>query len=92
MEDRKQAQTPSCAVVIALALAFAALTRLSSLAVERWGAIAFVLILAALMAASFGLVSAGWARRKGEGTSMLLVLMIAITASEMAQALGMSLC
>jgi hypothetical protein len=69
----------------------ATLTVLSSLAVERWGAIAFVLILAAMVAALIGLVATGWLRRKGERTWMLLVLAVAITTSEMVQALGMSL-
>ena len=88
MADRARTQTLSCAVVVALALGFTVLSRLASLAVERWGAIAFVLILVAMVAAAFGLVATGWVRRKGEGMWMVLVLMSAITVSNLAWTLG----
>ena len=63
-----RAQTPNCGEVLPIALVITGLTISSSLAVERWGMIAFMLILAAMVATVFGLVATGWMRRNGEGT------------------------
>jgi ABC-type multidrug transport system permease subunit len=68
----------------------ATLTVLSSLAVERWGMIAFVLILVAMVVASFGLATTEWLRRRAENTWLLLAILFAFVTSSMLQALGVS--
>jgi hypothetical protein len=88
MGDRKRMQTPSCGVVVVLALGLTVLSRLGSLAVERGGVIAFLPILGAMIAAAFGLVVTGWMRRKGEGMWMPLVSVSAVATGKMVQALG----
>jgi hypothetical protein len=50
--------------------------------------LAFVLILAAMVAAVFGLAAMGWMRRKGEGMWMPLVSVSAVATGKMVQALG----
>ena len=88
MDDRTRIQTPSCGGVLAIGFAFGGLRILAPLAVERWGVIAFVLILVAMVAASFGLATTEWVRRKVQDMWLLLMVLFALITSEMAQALG----
>ena len=91
MDDRNRQPLSSCGEVIAYGLLAGTSMVLSSLAVERWGVIAFALILVVMVVAAFGLVAMGWVRRGREGRWLLLVLLFAITTSEMVQALSMPL-
>ena len=91
MDDRNRPQASSRGVVYAFGLVGSALAVLSSVAVEQWGAIAFVLILAAMVVVASGLVATGWMRRMRESMWMLPVLWSAITVSLMARVLGVPL-
>ena len=64
MDYRTRMQTLSWGELLAIAFAFGGLRILAPRAVERWGVIAFVLILVAMVAASFGLAATEWVRRK----------------------------
>ncbi len=86
--DRTRTQTPSCGELLAIAFAIGGLRILAPLAVERWGAIAFVLILVAMVAASFGLATTEWVRRKVQDMWLLLMVLFALITSEMVQVLG----
>ncbi len=90
MDDRQRTQTLSCGELLTICLMVATLTVLSSLAVERWGMIAFVLILVAMVVASFGLATTEWLRRRAENTWLLLAILFAFVTSSMLQALGVS--
>ena len=90
MVDRKRTQGLSWREAIALALAITGVTLLSSLAVERWGLIAFALILAALVVTSFGLVATGWVRRKLEDAGAAIGVLIALPTTQMMDELGMT--
>ncbi len=76
--------------MLAIALAIGGLRILAPLAVERWGVIAFVLILAAMVAAAFGLAATEWVRRKVQDMWLLLMVLFALITSEMVQVLGVS--
>ena len=89
MDDRKRAPTLGWGEAIGLAFAITGVTILSSLAVGRWGLNAFALILAALVAMSFGLVATGWARRKVEDAGAAIGVTIALPTTQMADELGM---
>ncbi len=88
MVERTRTQAPSCGELLAIVLGFGGLRILASLAVERWGSIAFGLILVAMVAASFGLAATEWGRRKVQDTWLLLTVLFALITSEMVQALG----
>ena len=88
MADRTRTQGLGCGAVVAFGVGVVVLSELASLAVGRWGVIAFALILAAMVAAVFGLVAKGWMRRKGEDTSWMLLAVLGITTSNMIEALG----
>ena len=90
MDDRTRALTPSCGAMVAFGVGVVVLSALASLAVGRWGVIAFVLILVAMVAASFGLAATKWVRRKVQDMWLLLMVLFALITSEMAQALGVS--
>jgi len=88
MDDRTRMQTLSWGELLAIAFAFGGLRILAPLAVERWGVIAFVLILVAMVAASFGLAATEWVRRKVQDMWLLLMVLFALITSEMVQVLG----
>ena len=90
MDDRQRTQTLSCGELLTICLAFAVLSLLASLAVERWGMIAFVLILVAMVVASFGLATTEWLRRRAENTWLLLAILFALVTSRLLQVLGVS--
>ena len=86
--DRRRTQTPSCGELLAIAFALGGVRIVAPLAVERWGVIAFALILVAMVAASFALATTEWVRRKVQDMWLLLMVLFALITSEMAQALG----
>ncbi len=89
MGNRKRTRRPSCGVTIGFSLAFGFLTTLAVLAVERWGVIAFALILAAILAASFGLLVASRSYPEAESVIAVLPFLIVLPTSAMSQELGM---
>ena len=91
MDDHNRKRASSRGVVYAFSLMGSALAALSSLAVRRWGAIAFALIVAVMVMVASGLVATGRMRRMGESMWMLPVLWSAITVSLMARVLGVPL-
>ncbi|MDP9351791.1 MAG: hypothetical protein M3P51_09675 [Chloroflexota bacterium] len=90
MGNRKRTRRPSCGVAIGLSLAFGFLTTLAVVAVEWWGVIAFVLILAAILAASFGLLVASRSHLEAERLVAVPPFLIVLPTSVMSQELGMS--
>ena len=88
MDYRTRMQTLSWGELLAIAFAFGGLRILAPLAVERWGVIAFVLILVAMVAASFGLAATEWVRRKVQDLWLLLMVLFAVITSEMVHVLG----
>ena len=73
---------------LGFALGFGILSGFAMIAVDWWGVIAFVLILVAMVAASFGMATTEWVRRKVQDMWLLLMVLFALITSEMAQALG----
>ena len=76
--------------MLALAFAFGGLRIVAPLAVERWGVIAFALILVAMVMASFGMAMTEWIRRRAQDMWLLLMVLFALITSEMVQVLGVS--
>ena len=74
--------------MLAIAFALGGVRIVAPLAVERWGVIAFALILAAMVAASFGMAMTEWVRRKVQDMWLLLMVLFALITSEMVQVLG----
>ena len=90
IDDRTRMQTLNWGGLLAIAFALGGVRIVAPLAVERWGVIAFALILVAMVMASFGMAMTEWVRRRVQDMWLLLMVLFALITSEMAQALGVS--